>query len=118
MRSFFRTLAPFALVLAIGCGDSGRKESIQRTNAGHKALGAKQFDTAINEYKDAIAAYRDNHAAHYYMGEAYRGKKMFDKASEGYAEAVRIKPDNVMYQTSGKSQVFRSISSRGRGSPC
>jgi tetratricopeptide (TPR) repeat protein len=98
MRSFIRTLAPFALVLAIGCGDAGRKESIQRTNAGHKALGAKQFDTAINEYKDAIAAYRDNHAAHYYLGEAYRGKKVFDKAAEGYAEAVRIKPDNVMYQ--------------------
>ncbi|MBK9030357.1 MAG: tetratricopeptide repeat protein [Myxococcales bacterium] len=100
-RSFVRTtLASLSLVLvfAAGCGDTGRKESIQRANAGHKALGAKQFDTAITEYKEAVRAYRDNHAAYYFMGEAYRLKKDFDKATEAYAEAVRIKPDNVMYQ--------------------
>ena len=56
-------------------------------------------------HKDAIAAYRDNHAAHYYLGEAYRGKKVFDKAAEGYAEAVRIKPDNVMVRDDGRAVV-------------
>lgn len=98
MRSSIRTLAPLVMLFAIGCGDPGRKESIERTNAGNKALGAKQYDTAINEYKDAVSADRDNHLAHYYMGEAYRGKKVYDKAVEAYSEAVRIKPDNVMYQ--------------------
>ncbi|MEZ4399396.1 MAG: tetratricopeptide repeat protein [Kofleriaceae bacterium] len=92
------TLVLLLVLLSTGCPDKGRKESIQRANAGIKALSAKQFDTAITEFKDAIAAYKDNHYAHYLLGESYRGKKAFDKASEAYAEAVRLKPDNEMYQ--------------------
>ena len=91
-------LVSLSLLLAAGCGNAGRKESIERTNNGNKALGAKQFDSAILEYKEAVRAYKDNHAAYYYMGESYRLKKDYDKATEAYAEAVRIKPDNVMYQ--------------------
>ena len=94
------TLAPLSLILVLcaGCPDKGRKESIERANAGAKALSGKQFDEAITALKESVAAFKDNHLAHYMLGEAYRGKKQYEKASEAYAEAVRIKPDNVMYE--------------------
>jgi tetratricopeptide (TPR) repeat protein len=102
LRSFRFSLAPLSILLALlaltGCPDKSRKEAIERANAGARALSAKQFDTAITELKEAVAAYRGHHYAHYMLGEAYRGKKQFDKAAEAYAEAVKLKADNVMYQ--------------------
>lgn len=101
LRTLLRSpLAPLTLVvlLCAGCPDEARNESIRRTNAGAKALSAKQYETAINELKEAVRSLKDNHYAHYLLGEAQRGKKDFVHAAESFAEAVRIKPDNVMYQ--------------------
>ena len=101
LRILFRSpLAPMTLVLLLcaGCPDEARNESIRRTNAGAKALSAKQHETAILELKEATRALKDNHYAHYLLGEAYRGKKDYAHAAESLGEAVRLKPDNVMYQ--------------------
>lgn len=100
LRTFRSTLVPLSLLLLLltGCPDKSRKEAIERANAGAKALSNKQYDTAITELKDAVAAYRGHHYAHYMLGEAFRAKKQFEKSSEAYAEAVKLKPDNVMYQ--------------------
>lgn len=96
-----RTAALFpvmlVLLLCAGCPDQERNESIKRTNAGAKALSAKQYETAINELKEATR-YKENHYAWYLLGESYRGKKDYAHAVEALAESVRVKPDNVMYQ--------------------
>jgi tetratricopeptide (TPR) repeat protein len=101
LRTLLRSpLAPLTLVLLLcaGCPDEARNESIRRTNAGVKALSSKQYETAINELKEATRSLKENHAAHYYLGQANAGKKDWPHASESLAEAVRLKPDNVMYQ--------------------
>lgn len=98
MRSI-RFLAPLALLLVLtGCPDENRNESIRRANAGAKALSAKQYETAVNELKESVRSLKENHYAWYMLGEAYRGKKAYDKAVEAFTESVRLKPDNVMYQ--------------------
>jgi len=116
-RTFFSPLAPLlALVVTLcaGCPDEARNESINRMNAGVKALSAKQYETAINELKESTRALKENHAAQYYLGQAYAGKKDFANAAESLSEAVRIKPDNVMYQMMYGVALFEDAVSKAR----
>ena len=97
-RLTFAIALTAGVAVLTGCPNEGRNESIKRGNAGAKALGAKQFDTAVTEYKEAVGADRENHNAWYHLGHAYIGKKDFPKAAEALESAVRLKPNDAMYQ--------------------
>src|SRR5438067_7685596 len=83
--------------LLVACGDT-HNESTQHLNAGNKALGQNQFETAINEYEKAIEKNRDSHLAYYGMGLAYMKKNEYTKGSEALEKAVQIAPEQGMYQ--------------------
>jgi tetratricopeptide (TPR) repeat protein len=91
-------LLSLALVAGAGCGNPARNDSIKRANAGMKALANKNFDTAVNEFKEATRLYKENHVAWFHLGESYRYKKVWNEAVTAYSNAVQLKGDDVMYQ--------------------
>ncbi|HUJ57083.1 MAG TPA: tetratricopeptide repeat protein [Kofleriaceae bacterium] len=86
------------LVALAACPNDAKNESTNALNAGNKALGQKQLETAINEYEHAIEKNRDNHLAWYGMGLAYIEKQDYDKASDSLQHTVDLAPDQPMYQ--------------------
>jgi len=83
--------------LATGCPNQSKNDAIKRANAGAKALGARQYDTAIAELKESVRLDKDNANAYFMLGEAYGGKKVWPEAVEAYENAVRIRPSDPMY---------------------
>ena len=57
-----RGLASILLCVA-GCPDQSKNDSMKLLNDGNKALGQKQFDTAITSYENATEKWTDNHLA-------------------------------------------------------
>ena len=90
--------ALLTLVVLAGCPNQAKNDSTNALNAGNKALGQKQVETALNEYQKAVERYRENHLAWYGMGLAYMEKKDFDKASDSFQHAVELVPEQAMYQ--------------------
>lgn len=88
---------PLAIVLT-GCPNQSLNESKTALNAGNKASGAKQFQTAITEYERAVDRYHDNHLAWYGMGGAQAGKGDWSKAADAFAVAVQLEEKQPMYQ--------------------
>jgi tetratricopeptide (TPR) repeat protein len=86
------------LVGATGCPNESKNESNVSLQAGNKALGQNQFETAINEYEKAIEKNRDNHLAWYGMGLAYLKKNDYAKATDSLEHTVQLAPDQGMYQ--------------------
>ncbi len=86
------------LLFVAGCPDQSKNDSKKLLNEGNKALGQKQFDTAITSYQHSIEKWTDNHLAHYGMGLAYAGRGDWDKAADSLSNAVRIAPEQPMYQ--------------------
>lgn len=88
-----------SLVVALaGCPNQAKNDSTNALNAGNKALGQKQTETAISEYQKAVERYRENHLAWYGMGLANIEKKDFDKAADALQHTVELAPDQPMYQ--------------------
>lgn len=94
----FMKLAVFALLVLAGCPNQSLNESKTALNAGNKASGAKQFQTAITEYQRAVEKYHDNHLAWYGMGGAEAGKGDWAKAADAFAVAVQLEDKQPMYQ--------------------
>ena len=94
-----KRLGGLALALLIAaCGGDSHNESTAHLNAGNKALGQNQFETAINEYDKAIEKNRDNHLAYYGEGLAYIKKNEYGKATDALEKAVQVAPEQGMYQ--------------------
>lgn len=91
-------LAALALVVLGGCANGSLNESKTALNAGNKAAGAKQYQTAITEYQRAVDKYHDNHLAWYGMGGAEAGKGDWSKAADAFAVAVQLEDKQPMYQ--------------------
>jgi tetratricopeptide (TPR) repeat protein len=87
----------FATMLT-ACPNSAVNDSKQALNAGNKANGAKQFETAIAEYQKAVDRYHDNHLAWYGMGAAEAGKGDWSKAADAFSTAVQLNDKEPMYQ--------------------
>jgi len=88
-----------SLVLALaGCPNQAKNDSTNALNAGNKALGQKQTETAITEYQKAVERYHENHLAWYGMGLANIEKKDFDKAADALQHCVELAPEQPMYQ--------------------
>lgn len=90
-------VASLALAVA-ACGNQAKNDSIKKANQGMRALAGKNFDTAANEFEEAVRLYKENHVAWFHLGESYRYKKVWDKAVAAYTNAVQLKPGDVMYQ--------------------
>ncbi len=85
-------------VALTGCPNEARNESIRSANEGNKALGQKQFETAIPALKKAVERWSDNHTAWYSLGGAYAGKSEWANAVDAMSHAVQIVPEQGMYQ--------------------
>ena len=94
-------MAALVLGLALGsgaCGNAARNDSIKKANAGVRALANKSLDTAVTEFKESVRLYKENHAAWFHLGEAYRLKKVWGEAVNAYSNAVQLKGGDVMYR--------------------
>ena len=87
-----------AAVLLAGCPNQSKNDSMNALNAGNKAAGAKQFDNALAEYQKSVELMKENHLAWYGMGGAQAARGQWDKASDAFANAVQLEPDQAMYQ--------------------
>jgi len=81
-----------------GCPNEARNESILAANEGNKALGQKQFDSAIPALKRAVEKWSDNHTAWYGLAGAYAGKQEWASAADAMSHAVQVAPEQGMYQ--------------------
>jgi len=60
---------------------------------GNKAIAAKDFDTAIEKFTEAIAIQPDNHILYSNRSAAYASKKEWDNALNDAEKTTEIKPD-------------------------
>jgi tetratricopeptide (TPR) repeat protein len=89
--------AVLVVAFAAGCPNQSRNDSKTLLAQGNKEHGAKQYDSAITSYSKAVDKWRDNHLAYYGMGGAYAGRGEWDKAADSFGNAVRIAPEQPMY---------------------
>jgi len=98
-RSSMKLLGAFLVVaLAAGCPNQSRNDSKTLLAQGNKEIGAKQFDMAITSYTKAVEKWSDNHLAYYGMGLANAGRGEWDKSADAFSNAVRLAPEQPMYQ--------------------
>ena len=90
--------ASAVLVGTAGCPNESRNESTKLTNDGNKAVGQKQYETAIALFDKAIEKNNDNHLAHYGRGLSYLAKNDPGKAAEDLEKCVQLAPEQPMYQ--------------------
>lgn len=94
-----KLLGLLVLVLAAaGCTNQEQNESKTASNAGNKAYGQKQYETAINEFSKATARFHDNHLAWYGLGAANASKLDWAKSSDAFGVAVQLEDKQPMYQ--------------------
>lgn len=93
-----RALVVASLLLLAGCPNQAKNESIKSANEGSKALGSKNFESAITAFKKATDTYRDNHLAWYGLGAAYAQRQEWKAAADAFSTAVQIEPEQAMYQ--------------------
>jgi tetratricopeptide (TPR) repeat protein len=109
----------FASVVALvvggaGCGNAARNDSIKRANAGVRALGSRSLETAINELKESVRLYKENHSAWFHLGEAYRLKKNWTEAVNAYSTAVQLRSSDVMYQLRLGASMYEAAVEKAR----
>jgi tetratricopeptide (TPR) repeat protein len=85
------------LFLATGCPDQSKNDSKKYLAEGNKNNGSKQFDQAITAYQHAIEKWSENHLAYYGLGGALAARGEWDKAADAFGNAVRLAPDQPMY---------------------
>ena len=86
------------LVMLAGCPNDAHNEAAKLNNDGNKALGQKQYETAINDFEKAVEKNRDYHLAWYGMGVAYYQKNDYAKAVDALEKCVQLAPEQPMYQ--------------------
>lgn len=62
-------------------------------NKGISLIQIKQYNSATKELFEAEKYSPDDHRIHYFLGMAYHGKGMRDKAIEEFKEAISLKED-------------------------
>jgi tetratricopeptide (TPR) repeat protein len=86
------------VLLLAGCPNEAKNDSTKLANDGNKALGQKQYETAIGAFEKAVERNRDNHLAWYGMGYAWIQKADFGKAVDALEKTVQLAPEQPMYQ--------------------
>jgi tetratricopeptide (TPR) repeat protein len=91
-------IAAALLLCLAGCPNDSRNQSVKAANDGAKAMGANQWETAIERYQKAIERYRDNHSAWYFLAYAHSRKNDWKNTVEAAQNAVQLSPGTAMYQ--------------------
>jgi tetratricopeptide (TPR) repeat protein len=71
-----------------------KKEKIIRTRDSEKA-----FEKAVAAYKKILAKNKEDDAAYYNLGRSYNKLDEDEDAAKALKEAVKLKPDETLYQT-------------------
>ena len=72
----------------ISCDDRQQAEIF--LNKGISFIEMGQFNSAAKELLEAEKYYPDDHRIHYFLGIAYHGKGMRDKAVEEFKQAISL----------------------------
>jgi tetratricopeptide (TPR) repeat protein len=73
---------------------SNKKETVIRTKDSEKA-----FEKAVAAYKKILAKNKEDDAAYYNLGRSYNKLDEDEDAEKALREAVKLKPDETLYQT-------------------
>jgi len=91
--------------------ESYPEDLLVRRFRGLALLKLKQTDLAVKAFQETIAMAPDNVALHFYLGEAYREKKMVEEARDEYRwvlatedENYKIRSQQAIFKTLGKGQ--------------
>ncbi|WP_428267473.1 tetratricopeptide repeat protein [Haliangium sp.] len=98
MRAVEILFMSLLLPLVAACPNQQLHLSIEQMNSGIQAFETGSFATAQQHFEQAAHIYPDNHAAWYYLGFSYERMRDWEKAAESFAEAVKLKKDEPMYQ--------------------
>lgn len=98
MRAAQIAFAVLVVLTASACPNQQLHKSIEEMNEGIVAYQQGAQATALTHFEEAARMYPDNHEAWYYVGQAAREQSDWEKASEAFAEAVKIRKDDPMYQ--------------------
>lgn len=66
-------------------------------NTGNSFLGGGSYDQAIENFQNAIILNPRHGYAYGGLGQAYYGKKEFEKSIEFYSKAIAARPDPILY---------------------
>jgi tetratricopeptide (TPR) repeat protein len=90
--------ALIAVLALAGCPNDAHNEAAKLNTEGNKALGQKQYETAINDFEKAVEKNHDYHLAWYGLGVAYYQKNDYAKAVDALEKCVQLAPEQPMYQ--------------------
>ena len=74
-----------------------RKASVNKANEATRAYGQKQYQLALDSYRDAIKAWDGNHVAWYGMAGAAIGQSNWTAAADAMKHAFDLAPTQPMY---------------------
>ena len=98
MRLLTITFFGLTALLATACPNQQLFTSIEEMNEGIGQFQNGAYAVAMEHFHEASRIYPDNHAAWYYLGVARRQSRDAEGAAEAFAEAVKLKKDDPMYQ--------------------
>jgi tetratricopeptide (TPR) repeat protein len=98
MRAAEIAFAVLMVLTASACPNQQLHTSIEQMNEGILKLESGAHATARQHFEEAARVYPDNHAAWYYLGLTAREQNDWEQAAEAFAEAVKIRKDDPMYQ--------------------
>jgi tetratricopeptide (TPR) repeat protein len=98
MRAAEIAFAVLVVLTVSACPDKQLHHSIEQMNEGIGKLEDGAHATARQHFEEAVRLYPDNHTAWYFLGRTARDQNDWEKASESFAEAVKIRKDEPMYQ--------------------
>lgn len=96
-----------------GC-DTSHVDSNDHMNEGIRHYNNNQVSKALDELKEAVRIYPENHRAYYQLGVIYHERmKSFDEAIAAFSEAAKLRPDNSKYRYQlGDSHMFAALKAR------
>jgi TonB family protein len=86
------SLSPCAFAQSVKPQDEQQQRPKQLAQAAHEALGARNYEAAVNSFQQLIAAKPDWPRAYYYLGLAYYRWNHYDEALAAYEQASRVEP--------------------------
>lgn len=83
--------------LSMGC-DTTYVDSVDHMNEGIRHYNNNQISKALQELKEAVRIYPENHRAHYQLGMIYNGRlTQYEDAIEAFSKAAQLRDDNSEY---------------------
>ncbi len=117
-----RALCALAAGVLLGVVSCGRPHSaeipkssdgVDHYNRAMEAIGAEQWEDAVQELRQAVRLDPKDAAAHFQLGYAYRELKRYPEAAEEFQQAIRLEPgDGQASFQLGLVKLNRAISRR------